>query len=418
MIVNIATVPQYDKMSGMKGFVLRIVAAFVSAAAAVIRFFVSQKDEILLISCQSDEPSLDILDLAAAIEENQATVNVMAGRVDRSVGGAFSFIGRLFSMLKKIAAAKVVVLDAYCPAVSIPKKRADKKVVQIWHAPDAIKKFSLQIADTPAGYDSLTIKILKMHKNYDFILCPAEATLPFFEAAFGYPESAFVKYGLPSLDRLGNIKPCLAMQEKYPELAMTGESAGSEHPLTVVYAPTFRDGTEIDTAGLITALEKAMPGLIIVLKLHPLDAFKNAMSSANTDGVLDKDESCVIVDSSFPLIDWYSVADIIVTDYSGAAIEAAAAGVASYYYIYDFDEYNKRRGLNIDLRDEAVGKYAFKDAANLAEQMARDFAYGSDVGYDFGALSKFKDKYLEVPLTGNTQKLASFVCGLSFGAPL
>ena len=433
-------------MQDMKGFLLRTAAAIVCAAAAIIRLFVSRKGGILLISCQSDEPSQDILDLEAAIRGTRVTsettveqrlplaacapcasgisdipyVKVMAGRMDRSIGGAFSFTGKLLSMLKEIAAAKVVVLDAYCPAVSIPGKMDRQKVVQIWHAPEAIKKFSLQIVDTPAGYDSLTTRILKMHRNYDFILCPSNATLPFFEKAFGYPENAFVKYGLPSLDRLGVIKRPergepdtpervrvkTAIYEKYPDL----DASAGKRPLTIVYAPTFRDGADVDAAGLAHAFEKAMPDAVIVLKLHPLAAAKKAeFVDINVKEIRQENEPRVITDNKFPLIGWYAAADIVITDYSGAAVEAAAAGVASYYYIYDIDEYKERRGLNVDLRDEAVGKYAFKDANELARQALSDFAEEKGPKYDYGALSEFADKYLEVPLTGNTQRLAEFL---------
>lgn len=372
----------------MKGIVLRIAAAFVSAAAAIIRLFVKQEDMILLISCQGDEPSQDILDLAAAIGEMNEPVRVdlMAGRMDRSAIGAFSFAGKLLSMLKHIAAARVVVLDAYCPAVSIPGKPQGQTVVQMWHAPEAIKKFSLQVTDTPAGYDSQTVRILKMHRNYDYILCPADATRPFFEEAFGYPDSAFVKYGQPSLDRIGRIRR--------PE----HDNEGHEGPLTIVYAPTFRDGAEVDFDGLVRAFEKAGPDVTIVLKPHPLD----------TISIIPKD-STVVKDSALPLIDWYAAADIVITDYSGVAVDAAAAGVASYYYIYDIDEYKKERGLNVDIRNEATGKYAFEDADELAGQVFRDFSSDSGPQYDYQALNTFRDKYLEVPLSGNKQNLAGLI---------
>ena len=259
-----------------------------------------------------------------------------------------------------------------------------------------------------------------MHRNYDFILCPSDATLPFFEEAFGYPENAFVKYGLPSLDRLGEIKrpeqggpetperikARMAIREKYPEL----DGSAEKRPLTIVYAPTFRDGAEVDVAGLTRAFEKTMPDAIIVLKLHPLDAVKNAeLMDINVRDIRQENESHVIIDNTFPLIDWYAAADVIITDYSGAAVEAAATGTASYYYIYDIDEYKDRRGLNVDLRDEAIGKYAFKDANELARQALSDFTTDKESKYDYGALSEFADKYLELPLDGNTKKLAAFI---------
>ncbi|MCL1895445.1 MAG: CDP-glycerol glycerophosphotransferase family protein [Clostridiales bacterium] len=379
-------------------------------------------------------------------------------------------------MLRAVAASRVVVIDAFCLAVSIPKKRPGQKVVQIWHAPEAIKKFSQQILDTQAGYKSRTAEILCMHRGYDYILCPADATLPFFSEAFGYPENVFVKYGLPSLDRIGLMKRPApgegetpervtarsAIHARYPVLR---EGAGGR-PLTIVYAPTFRDGdhsagstgnsadaagptgNSADAVGLVRAfvealdktidsgkemrdcrggasplpemtkpeinagaIDEKLPRIALVLKLHPLDP--GYPGSGEGDSCIAPSASpapFALKDKEFPLTDWYAAADVIITDYSGVAVEAAAAGVASYYYVYDIDDYKARRGLNVDLREEAVGKYAFMDAGALARQVLRDFSNG---GYDYDALAAFRGKYLETPLSGNARALAAFIAGLA-----
>jgi len=338
----------------------------------------------------------------------------------RSAGGAFLFIGKLFSMLRLIAGARVVVVDAYCMAVSIPKKRPGQKVVQLWHAPEAIKKFSWQIVDTPAGYKKRTAEILCMHRNYDYILCPADATRPFFQESFGYPEDVFVKLGLPVIDRVGQMKRPADGEEESPERAAARAAITEkypdliERPFTVVYAPTFRDGAAVDAAGLIRAFENTTTeiaeessGITLVLKLHPLDS-ENTGIGLERDGNGAEGAGAVIIDKEFPLIDWYAIADVIITDYSGIAVEAAAADIASYYYIYDIDDYMERRGLNVDLREEAIGKYAFTDAGALAAHVGSDYS-GTESLYDYDALLAFAGKYLEVPLSGNTEKLATFI---------
>ncbi|MCL2463210.1 MAG: CDP-glycerol glycerophosphotransferase family protein [Defluviitaleaceae bacterium] len=508
-----------------------------------------------------EQAKRDMPTLAAGSGSQDAPyIRVLAGKMRRSPIGAIVFVGKLFSMLRLTAKARLVVLDAYCPAISIPERRPGRTVVQLWHAPEAIKKFSLQIVDTPAGYDSKTAAILCMHRGYDYILCPSDVTRPYFAEAFGYPENVFVKLGLPSLDRIGQMKrPApgmeegperraarLAIGEMYPVLAAApgragnsedtnrvkagepggdapggaaysndaqrekagepggdapggagnGEDAqrekagetggempggaaysndaqrekagepGGEMPdgagasaLIVVYAPTFRDGAAADAAGLVRAFAEAMPetsgsmgrwtGITLILKLHPLDAKAPGGSGAKASGgrnadtpggaellygawTADGNAYHVYEDREFPLVDWYAAADVIITDYSGAAVEAAAAGVASYYYIYDIDAYKAKRGLNADLREEAVGKYAFADAGVLAAQMISDFSgkppeepeqppedpdQSLTCLYDYEALAAFAGKYLKVPLAGNTQKLTAFLYGLWRGDP-
>ena len=407
----------------MKVFALRIAAGAVRVLAAFAGLFAPHRNHpggsIVLISCQDDKPSQDILDLEKTLDAPY--IHVLSGRMKRSPGGAILFAGRLFSMLRYIASARIVVIDSYCAAVCIPKKRSGQKVLQLWHAAEAIKKFSWQIVDKPAGYSRQVAEILCMHKNYDHILCPSAATRPFFSQSFGYPEDVFVKYGLPSLDRVGLMRRPAAGNGESPERLETRDLIKArypelrERPLTIVYAPTFRDGATADAEGFVRGVLSVYEGLgagenelkiTLVVKLHPFEATWFAAPPGLP----------VLQDAEFSLIEWYAAADVIVTDYSGIAIDAAAAGIASYYYIYDIEEYMAGRGLNVDIRKEAVGKYAYPDARELALQVFRDFGIGTqgtrDAAYDYEALKEFADKYLEVSLSGNTEALSAFIKSL------
>jgi len=239
----------------------------VRVMSALAEAITKRRSTIVLISCQSDGPTQDILELADALRAlpDAPEVVVQAGLMRRSFAGALSFAGKLFSMMRNIAAAKTVVIDAYCPAISIPKKRGRRKIVQMWHAPEAIKKFSMQIIDTPAGYSGKTAMILNMHQGYDYILCPADATRPFFAEAFGYPESAFVKYGLPMIDRAGKMRRPGGGRAETEERTRARAAIALRYPqldgrLAIVYAPTFRDGAGVDAAGLAEALRQASEG--------------------------------------------------------------------------------------------------------------------------------------------------------------
>ena len=418
----------------MKTFALKASVIAVRVLAAIAGLFVNKRDGIVLISCEQNEPSQDILDLTTTLQNiveniDKRQIRITSGKMKRSVGGAFTFIGKLFTMLRYIAGARIVIIDAYCMAVSIPKKREDQKVIQLWHAPEAIKKFSWQIVDTPAGYTRQTAEILCMHRNYDYILCPSDATRPFFSQSFDYPESVFIKYGLPSLDRIGLMKrpeegesetpERIAAREKiykrYPHFTGTVES----RPPLIIYAPTFRDGALADAAGFVrgfaeTLKKKRLAGEnpeepSIVLKLHPFET--DSISESSGREIFDH----AMIDEEFPLIDWYAAADVIVTDYSGVAVDAAAAGIASYYYIYDIEDYISRRGLNVDMRQESISKYCYQNATELATQILNDFPDSKQdpaTKYDYKALTAFATKYLEVPLNGNTPRLAEFIAAL------
>ena len=402
-----------------KAIGFQLAAGVLRAIYFFIKIMSRRRDRIVLICCEDDEPTQDIRDLAEALRAQGAEVLVRAGRMRRNPAGALAFIGEMLGQMRAIASARVCAIDAYAASVSLLRHRAGTRFVQLWHAPEAIKKFSLQIVGTPAGQRPETARALHMHEGYDAILCPSDATRPFFEEAFGYPASAFVKLGLPALDRISALRDCGGGSARAELLAQYPALAGRK---VVVYAPTFRDGRPVDAAGLANALKAEagrLPGAraALVLKLHPLDAARDEIETflRNTQDTRDTAEAgeagpfVLCSDDEFPTLRWYALADAVVTDYSGVIVEAAAFGTAVYGYLYDADRYAAERGLNVDLRCEAIGPYCFKEAAALSAQALRDLYEGT---YDFARLRAFRDKYLEVPLSGNTEHLAAWLLSL------
>jgi len=391
---------------------LKIIGLYIVVGVLrIVYFFIKLKarrsDRIVLICCEDDEPTQDIKDLAEALRSRGADVEVCAGRMRRSVKGAFAFTKVMLEQMRAIASARVVAIDAYAASVSLLRRRKETKVVQLWHAPEAIKKFSLQIVGTPAGQRPGVAKALHMHEGYDAILCPSDATRRFFEEAFGYPASAFVKLGLPSLDRVAALReeggPARAeLLARYPVL---------EGRKVIVYAPTFRDGRQVDVAGLVGAMREKIgyrPAhrVALVLKLHPLDRKPSSWLTRTDAG---EDPFVLCVDEEFPARQWFALADAVITDYSGVIVEAAAFGLPVYGYLYDINLYEKERGLNVDLRREAIGPYCMTDAGALAEQVLRDIREGT---YAIACLRAFRNKYLEVPLSGNTERLADWLLAM------
>ncbi|MDR0357490.1 MAG: CDP-glycerol glycerophosphotransferase family protein [Clostridiales Family XIII bacterium] len=300
-----------------------------------------------------------------------------------------------------------VVVERYCIAVGLLRHRKNTKIVQIWHAPDAIKKFGYQTLDTPSGLRGDVARVMGVHRNYSYVICPAKAVASYFCEAFDVDESKLAYLGLPRVDFISEIArvrradrkdnrieevECedsslrlkARIEERYPVLKDRGLR-------TLLYAPTFRDGRPIDAEGLLRRID--FRSYNAVLKLHPLDRSEIRFEAARAEGL--------IIDEDFGAIDWFSVADAAITDYSGFAVECAVAKLPTYFYVYDLEEYMKERGLNIDLREEAIARYVFEDAARLMDCVEGE-------PYDFEALRAFREKYLECEDFGNTERLAAF----------
>ncbi len=87
---------------------------------------------------------------------------------------------------------------------------------------------------------------------------------------------------------------------------------------------------------------------------------------------------------SYSTIELMKVADIIITDYSACAFEAALLMKPLYFFVPDYSQYSGERGLNIDLKAE-MPQATFEDAEKLCEAIKS----GS---YDQNALFAFKSK--------------------------
>ena len=68
-----------------------------------------------------------------------------------------------------VATAELCLVDGYVPAVSLPLRHRSR-VIQIWHAPGAIKKFGYQAVGTPAGRSRRAAESLRMHRGYDYVV--------------------------------------------------------------------------------------------------------------------------------------------------------------------------------------------------------------------------------------------------------
>ncbi len=101
------------------------------------------KNKIVYISRESDEPPLDFILLEKEIKKLDGTVkNVMLTKLlKKGFLNTVLYMTHMLEQMYHIATSKVVVLDTFCMAVSLLNHKKETKVIQIWHAMGAIKKF-------------------------------------------------------------------------------------------------------------------------------------------------------------------------------------------------------------------------------------------------------------------------------------
>ncbi len=294
---------------------------------------------------------------------------------------SLSYVLSIFGDMWEMASAKVVITDTYSIPVSCLKHKGNQKIVQIWHAMGAVKKFSLQAAGKAQGRDLGVAKAMHMHENYDYVLAPSSATGEIYCDAFGCKSENIKILSLPRVDVI------LDGENRREEFLSLNPSF--EGKMLVVYVPTFRDDDEIYARELCKAFE-GNSDMALVVSAHPLS--KTAQQGAYA------------LNGNFTSLDLMKLADYVITDYSACTFEAALLNKPLYFFVPDYEKYSKEQGLNVDIFTELTG-VTFKETAPLVEAL-------NTKKYDFNMLGAFTDKYVENKGNENTERLASFISSL------
>ena len=347
--------------------------------------FARTKDKITYISRQYNEETLDFKLIKEEIQKNDKNIKqvVLTKRLEKGAINTIKYVFHIFRQMYNVATSKILIVDTYCIVASVLKHKKSLKIIQIWHASAAIKKFGYQTIGKNSGTEKQIADSMRMHKNYTYVISPSDITTKYYSEAFNVDKSKILKYGLPRLDYIKNLNKKDEIYKIYPIL---------KDKINILYVPTFRKNKKIKINGLIEKLDTSRYNLII--KLHPLDR-KNYTF---------KPKEGIIIDDKFDSYEWLSVTDKLITDYSSLAVEELVLDIPIYFYIYDIEEYIKDPGLNFDFKTEKIGKYAVKTEDELLEKLEEK--------YDYTALKDFKDRYIEVEPGMCTKKIGDFLMNL------
>ena len=343
----------------------------------------ANKNKILFLSRQSNTPTEDFMFLEARLRELKPELKTVkiTKRADKSFSDLFVFALQTLRSMFHLATASVCVLDSYWPAVSMLKHKDSLAVIQIWHAMGKIKKSGYQSLDKGLGRSSMIAHEMRMHRNYDVIIAGGKAFNPFYCASFGVDESVLYNVGLPRMDMLReNTEKCRRQfYDAYPEL---------EGKKIVLYVRTFRKGQIFDPKGIVDAFDFNGRQQLII-KRHP----NQRLNEENLGQAMTCDE--------VPTSTVLSVCDCVITDYSAITIEAAILKKPVYFYLFDYEDYLSRNGLNVLLSDE------FPDSVFTSPDKLFDSIENGT--YDFDNYRRFCEKYLPAQSGRATDKIAALI---------
>lgn len=352
----------------------------------LVYFFVKwlpARHKIVMMSRQSDIPSLDFNMLAEELrkEDPALEVAVLCKRIGPKAIDKVNYVFYMFHCMVHLATAKAAIIDGYVIPISILNHKKSLKIIQMWHALGAIKKFGYQALGASEGRSRKLAVAMNMHEKYDYIICASEATKLFYQEAFNTPPEKIVVKGMPRVDYLKRDDP--EKRERFLE-----EYPRFRQGQTILYIPTFRSSVLKGVKNMAKRFGNSEYNLII--RPHML-----------SDVSVDEE---YLIDQKYNTFDLMKFADYIVTDYSAASIEASVLGKPMFFYIFDVDGYKNNRGLNVDLNRE-VGDYVVFNTISIKEKIENH-------AYNIEDILKFRDKYVETWNQDNTKTIASFILEL------
>lgn len=381
----------------MKNFFLSVTLYILKIGLKVIYFFIKlftkTKNKVTMLSRQSDNINIDFELIKEELEKinnfqssNNATdsklkIEILCKKIPSGILGKISYCFYMIKCMYHIANSKVCIIDGYNIAISVLKHKKSLKVIQIWHAMGAIKKFGYQVLDRKEGSNSKVAKIMKMHANYDLVTCTSRETRRIYSEAFNIDINKIEVLGMPRIDYI--LEKDKKINEKlenlykdYPKL---------KEKKNIVYVPTFRKNETIDIEQIVSEIDEEKYNLIV--RLHPLDKTKV--------------DNKYVIDGKYSTFDLIKMADYVITDYSAIAFETATLNKPLFFYLYDIDKYESSRGLNINLKEEMKNstKQNIKDIIKIIKNNT----------YDYEELKDFREKYVQTTDTENTKRIAEHI---------
>lgn len=257
----------------------------------------------------------------------------------------------MMKMVKLVATSKVIVTDDYLKYIRYFTLKPGQRVVQLWHACGAFKKFGQRGTNLTIRTDNAT------HAQYNLMCVSGESVRPIYADAFNINLKKVKALGCPRSDDFFNeeliAEKRKMIYDKYPEL---------KDKFIIIYAPTFRDigqgrdefNPQIDFDRLSANL---LPNQEFIICPHPV--MKNS--------IIPKKYPNIRVMRDFSTNDLMFVSDMLITDYSSVIFEYALLKKPIAFFCYDLATYN--RGFYLKYPEDLPGD-VYENQEELEEYLA------------------------------------------------
>lgn len=356
--------------------VIVYITAFLINAAT--RFLKVKENRVVFISYFMDKPEGNYKVVTdKLIEQGDYEIIYLLKKYDKTPYGKLRYF---LSMLKQafyFNTSRVVILDANCIVMKAIIQKKKTKVIQIWHACGAFKKFG---EDTNRMYSVRTC---------DYAISSGSKVSDIYSRALRISKENVLALGAPRTDALFDSSKVKSYGEKiYGKHGISGKKL-------LLYAPTFR-GRGIDDLNMLEIDLKALADRVkdkytVAVRLHPM-----VSGYTKPDGVIDLGND--------DLIEVLSATDLLITDYSSIMFDFTILERPMVFYTPDLEQYKEERGFYLDYEEFVPGTIA-RDFDTLIEAIHKP-------EFELKQIQEIKKQYFDIHDGFATERMAKFIAML------
>lgn len=297
---------------------------------------------------------------------------------------------------KYYARSKVVFITDNLDLLYHHKPNKGTRVVQLWHACGAFKKWGYSTLDLAWGGSRKNMTRFPAHNTYTDVFVSSEDVIPCYAEAFNCKPEIIKPLGTPRTDIYFDsdfLSSCRSeMLKAFPEIG---------NRKIILYAPTFRGNSAEESyneAVLDYAAFRENFGYeyALVLKLHPFTAKKFRLT---------EEEQMLYGDFVFnatplPIEINLGAADMLIADYSSLIFEYSLLNKPMIFYAYDLEEYDRDRSFYYDYRSFVPGKIAVTNEEIIDIIKSGDF--------EKEKITEFRKKFMSACDGHCTERIAEY----------
>ncbi len=315
------------------------------------------------------------------------------GRVSKK-----KYLDNSIDLMKRIADANFIFVNDASNVLNCISLRKDQRLIQLWHACGAFKKFGFSTKDELWGLDEKELEKYPYYRNQSLVSVSSPEVVKHYADAMHNDESVIKPLGVSRTDVFFDEGyKNSACDEVKKLIASKGINIGNKK--LILYAPTFR-GTSGNAFSynfdICTIRSSLSDRFILVINEHPFVKKGKGLKIP-----VDCIDFAVNLTGKISVSKLLCAADVLVTDYSSIVFEYSLLEKPVCFFSPDLSEYYDDRGFYYDYVSMTPGP-VFKTEREVSDHIGR-----LPDSFDKTAVVDFKNNFMSACDGRSTERIMS-----------